>query len=225
MSCLICRLTRKRTLVSTAGLLSSLWAKVPTVAVGNWRLIKRVAGRLTAEGQTGLDYGYLWFSEVPMVRFNQQQSWTSNPHDLYIPVAYDGEVVGYLKPKHVEQILDALNDSEKVRKALKLACYDLVARSGGSKEKVSDLVQKYLTRAGRPTRGVAAIALFLRERQLELDLTDDEFKKFCDTFRLSAAELEGIYQGNELDSAQLTPLARILGMSVDELIQVWKGGA
>lgn len=158
-----------------------------------------------------------------MVRFNQRQSWTSNPHDLYVPIAYEGETVGFLKPNHAGQILEALNDDEKLRKALKLACYDLVARSGGSKENVADLVQQYLAKAGRPTRGVAAIALFLRERQLELDLTDDEFAKFCDTFRLSAAELEGIYRGNELESTQLTPLARILGMSVDELIYVWKG--
>jgi hypothetical protein len=119
--------------------------------------------------------------------------------------------------------LDILNEEEKVRKALQLACYDLVSRQGGSSDGVNDLVQQYLAKAGRPKQGAAAIALLLKERQDELDVSDEEFAKFCGTFRLSREELEGIYAGAEIESKQLTPLSRILGLSVDDLITVWQG--
>lgn len=157
-----------------------------------------------------------------MVRFTQPQSWTSDPHDLYVAIAENGNVVGLVKPTHAPQLLAMLNDTQLVRKALKLACTDLAAATGGSPGQVAALMEQYLNKAQRPTKGVAAIALYLQERQRELDLTDDEFIKFCDTFRLSAAELNRIQNHEEIEYKQLNSLARILGLSVDELLRIWK---
>lgn len=157
------------------------------------------------------------------MRFDRPQSWTSNINEQYLPIAHLGEVVGFCKSNYAARLLETLNDDETLRKALQLACYDLVARSGGSSSQVNDLVQQYLIKAARPKQGVGAIALLLHERQEELDLTDDEFAKFCDTFRLSRQELAAIYGGQEVDSKHLTPLSRILGITVDELLAVWQG--
>ncbi len=115
-----------------------------------------------------------------------------------------------------------MNEANKTYKALRLACYDLMARTGGGID-VDSLMEQYLAKAQRPKSGTGAIALLLQERQTELDLTDEEFARFCDTFRLSSGELTAIYAGADLDSHQLTPLARILGLTVDELLLVWKG--
>ena len=120
-------------------------------------------------------------------------------------------------------MVQQLNEVEKLEKALQLACYDLVARMGSSSDSVSDLVQHYLSRVSRPVRGTQLIALLLKERQKDLDLNQDEFAKFCDSYRLSRTELKGIYSGQEVESHQLIPLSRILGISVDEVINAWKG--
>ncbi|MBF2025250.1 MAG: hypothetical protein IGS48_00580 [Oscillatoriales cyanobacterium C42_A2020_001] len=159
-----------------------------------------------------------------MVRFDKLPSWSSNPHDHYVPISHEGEVVGFCKPAYVARILETLNEDEKLRQALELACYDLISRAGGNRTEVEDLVQKYLARVARPKQGTAAIAHYLKERQVELDLTDGEFAKFCYTFRLSPSDLAGIYSGGDIDSRLLIPLSRILGMTVDELIAVWQGG-
>ena len=158
-----------------------------------------------------------------MAKINQPQPWESNSGETYIPLLHEGKVVGFCRPSYADRILETLNDDEKLRKALQLACYDLVARSGGSSDSVNDLVQQYLTKAERPKRGTGAIALLLKERQEALDLTDEEFAKFCDTFRLSRAELKNIYASQDIDNTQLAPLSRILGITMDELIDFWKG--
>ncbi|NJP11172.1 MAG: hypothetical protein HC866_18250 [Leptolyngbyaceae cyanobacterium RU_5_1] len=158
-----------------------------------------------------------------MARINQPQSWTFNPTDLYGPIFYEGQIVGYCTPTVATRIIETLNDDQKLRKALWLACRDLAAQIGEESEDVDELVEQYIARAERPRRGAGAIALLLKERQDQLDLTHEEFAKFCDTFRLSQAELLDIYDGQEIESQQLTPLSRILGMTVDQLIEVWKG--
>lgn len=160
-----------------------------------------------------------------MVRFTQPQSWTSDPHDLYVAIAENGNIVGFVKPTQAPQILAVLNDAQLFRKALQLACADLASRAGTGSTQVSALMEQYLAKVQRPTKGVAAIALYLQERQRELDLTNEEFVKFCDTFRLSAADLDRIQKHQEIEYKQLNPLARILGMSVDELLHVWQGEA
>ncbi|MGI0484398.1 hypothetical protein ACN4EK_03110 [Pantanalinema rosaneae CENA516] len=154
---------------------------------------------------------------------NQPLPWETYPKKVYIPISYEGKVVGFCQPDVADRIVATLNEEEQFRKALKLACYDLVARSGGGSANVEELVQRYLAKAGRPKRGTAMVALLLKDRQDELDLSDEEFAKFCDTFKLSRPELNNIYAGGEIESQQLTPLSRILGMSVDELIAAWQG--
>lgn len=149
--------------------------------------------------------------------------WASNDHEALIPLTYEDKVVGFCQPVYAHQIVQHLNQEEQLYKALELACYDLTARSGGSAMSVDDLVQQYLAKAVRPISGTAVVASLLRQRQDDLDLTDEEFAKFCNTFRLSRAELQTIYRGEDIENNQLNPLARILGMTVDELIDAWKG--
>jgi len=77
--------------------------------------------------------------------------------------------------------------------------------------------------ASRPTSGTGAIALWLKQRQTDLDITDQEFERFCDSYRLLPIKLQGIYEGREIDSSMLTPLSRVLGCSVEEVLQVLEG--
>ncbi|UBF24747.1 hypothetical protein K9N68_24205 [Kovacikia minuta CCNUW1] len=149
--------------------------------------------------------------------------WQLNANESYVPVFHEGRVIGYLKSDYAKQVVSSLNHVEKLHKALHMACYDLVARMGRGSGDVGDLMQQYLTKLELPKSGTGAIALLLRDRQAELDLTDDEFAKFCDTFRLSRIELKTIYSGEEIEYGQLAPLSRILGIPTDELIEVWKG--
>lgn len=158
-----------------------------------------------------------------MAKINRSLPWEANSSETFAPLSYEGEIVGFCKLDYANQIAAILNEEEQHRKALYLACYDLVAKSGGHTEEINDLMQQYLAKAARPKSGTGAIALLLKERQAELDLTDEEFAKFCDTFRLSRAELKSIYAGTEIESNQLMPLSRILGMTQDELIEAWRG--
>jgi hypothetical protein len=156
-----------------------------------------------------------------MARFEQPPTWSINDSDSYIPLLYEGSVIGFCKPEFASQIAQRLNENETVRKALHEACRDLASRIGTTTG--TDLVQQYLERVERPKSGTGAIALLLQQRQEELDLTNEEFAKFCDTFRLSRDELKNIYAGEAIESHQLSALSRILGMTIDELIQTWKG--
>ncbi|MCU0548763.1 MAG: hypothetical protein MUC48_05390 [Leptolyngbya sp. Prado105] len=149
--------------------------------------------------------------------------WECSTQSAYVPLAFEGEVVGFCRPDCAMEIARSLNEAELLQKALQLVCYDLVARSGGSSESVDELVKRYLAKAERPLQGAALVAVLLKERQIDLDLTDDEFAKFCDSYRLSRVELKAIYRGEEVESHQLIPLSRILGKTVDEVIEAWKG--
>jgi hypothetical protein len=159
------------------------------------------------------------------VSINQPPAWQSDPHTPYIPISFEEEVVGFCQPSYANRIITTLNDEEQYHRALHLACSDLIARSQGHIGSVDELVQEYLAKAARPKRGAGLIALLLKERQEDLDLSDDEFTKFCDSYRLSPKELQDIYAGVEISGDQLTPLSRILGTSTDEIIEAWKGKA
>lgn len=158
-----------------------------------------------------------------MVSINQPPSWQSDPHNPYIPIFYEEEMIGFCKPSYASRILEILNEEDRCRKALRIACEELVTRSQDSTDTADDLMQQYLAKTARPKRGASLIALLLKERQEDLDLSNEEFAKFCDSYRLSREELKNIYAGAEIESGQLTPLSRILGKSVDEIIEVWKG--
>ncbi len=75
----------------------------------------------------------------------------------------------------------------------------------------------------RPKYGTRAIAALLRDRQKELDLGNQEFAKFCDTFKLSPTELNNIYAGETVEDSLLAPLSRILGISKEQLLDVRDG--
>jgi hypothetical protein len=157
-----------------------------------------------------------------MLKVNQPLPWDMNPNGAYVPILYEGKVIGFSRSDFAKRIVDTMNEEEKTRKALHMACYDLITQAG-STASVESLAEQYIAKAQRPKSGTGAIALLLQERQEELDLTDDEFAKFCDTFRLSEVELRSIYAGADIDSSQLTTLSRILGLTVDELLYVLKG--
>ncbi|MBW4441037.1 MAG: hypothetical protein KME10_07365 [Plectolyngbya sp. WJT66-NPBG17] len=149
--------------------------------------------------------------------------WECSAQSAYVPLCHEGAIVGFCDPNHAGEIAKSLNEAEMLQKALYQACYDLVARTGGSSDNVAELVQRYRAKVERPLHGSALVAMLLRERQIDLDLTEDEFAKFCDSYRLSRADLREIYQGEEVESHQLIPLSRILGKTVDEVIEAWKG--
>lgn len=149
--------------------------------------------------------------------------WECSAKSAYVPLCHEGAIVGFCDPDYASAIAASLNEAEILQRALYQACYDLVARTGGSPDHVAELVQRYRSKVERPLQGSALIAVMLRERQINLDLTEDEFAKFCDSYRLSRSELREIYQGEEVESHQLIPLSRILGKTVDEVIEAWKG--
>ncbi|MBW4418124.1 MAG: hypothetical protein KME13_02710 [Myxacorys californica WJT36-NPBG1] len=149
-------------------------------------------------------------------------SWHFDLQESYVPVSHNGSTVGFCKPNYAKHIVNQLSELERVQKALHQACYDLIARTGGNSD-VSEMVQRYLNNAERPLAGTAMIASLLKQRQQNLDLNNDEFAKFCDSYRLSIPELRAIYAGEEIESYQLSPLSRILGTTIDDLIAAWKG--
>jgi hypothetical protein len=157
-----------------------------------------------------------------MTKISEPLPWEFDDQKNFVPVTYKGALVGFCKPDIAQKVTAVLNDADKYRKAFDLACSDLSAKAGGMPS-VQDYRQQYLLRVERPTKGIRVIARLLQERQEDLDLTHEEFAKLCDTFRLSRVELKNIYSGEDIESSQLAPLSRILGITVDELIIYWKG--
>lgn len=154
----------------------------------------------------------------------EPQAWQFSSAEYYVPITYEDEVIGLCKPDFAVRIVKALNEDEKLYKALWLACDDLIRRSGGTCGPVDELMNEYLAKTERPQTGMAAIVALLRQRQDELDISDKEFFKFCDTYRLPKEKLQAIYDGDEIDSNMLTPLARILGCSVDNVLEILEEG-
>lgn len=155
---------------------------------------------------------------------NEPPAWQVKATDTYVTLRHEDTVVGLIRPDMAARIVALLNDEERLQKALRLACHDLMTRSGGGGEReVNYLCNKYLTQASRPTSGTGAIALWLKQRQADLDITDQEFERFCDSYRLVPIKLKAIYEGREIDGSMLTPLARVLGCSVEDVLGVLEG--
>jgi hypothetical protein len=154
---------------------------------------------------------------------NQPLPWQFDPYDPYFPITYEGAAVGLCTLEFATRIVEVLNEEGKLRKALELACFDLLRQSGGDPKRVAQLMQKYIERTERPKYGTRAIAFLLRDRQEELDISDKAFVRFCDSYKLSAEELQDIYEGKEVIDSQLIVLSRILGKSVEELTEVRDG--
>lgn len=154
---------------------------------------------------------------------HEAPAWQVTTTDAYVILRHQNTIVGVLRPDIATRLAALLNDEERLRKALELACYDLVSRSGGGASEIDSLCAKYLSQASRPTSGTGAIALWLKQRQTELDITDQEFERFCDSYRLLPAKLQAIYEGREIDGSMLMPLARVLGCSIEDVLEVLEG--
>lgn len=140
-----------------------------------------------------------------------------------MPVYHKGNLVGFFKQEYANEIIKFLNEEEVLTKALKIACTDLIRKTGGDTSQVKHVMQKYIKISERPKYGTRAIAVLLGERQKDLDLNSQEFTKFCDTFKLSPTELNNIYAGEAIDDIILAPLSRILGISKERLLEVRDG--
>ncbi|MUG99674.1 hypothetical protein F7734_48310 [Scytonema sp. UIC 10036] len=149
--------------------------------------------------------------------------WQLDASETYLPFHYKGTLAGLLKQEFADEVLKVLKEDEVLKKALKIACVELIKQSGGELSQVKDLMKKYIKMCERPKHGTRAIAILLGERQLELDLNNQEFAKFCDTFKLSPVELNNIYAGEPVDDSLLAPLSRILGISKTELCAIRDG--
>ncbi|MEH2058738.1 MAG: hypothetical protein V7K97_21810 [Nostoc sp.] len=154
---------------------------------------------------------------------NEPLDWHFESNEPYIPVYHKGDLVGFFKPEYASEIIKFLNEEEVLKKALKMACTDLIKKLGGDTRKVYYVMEKYIKTSERPKYGARAIAVLLQDRQKELDLSNQEFAKFCDTFKLSPTELNNIYAGEPFDDSLLAPLSRILGMAKERLLEVRDG--
>ncbi|MEH2180368.1 hypothetical protein [Nostoc sp.] len=154
---------------------------------------------------------------------NEPLDWHFESNEPYVPVYHKGDLVGFFKPEYANEIIKFLNEEEVLKKALKMACTDLIKKLGGDTRKAYYLMEKYIKTSERPKHGTKAIAVLLHDRQKELDLSNQEFTKFCDTFKLSPTELNNIYAGEAFDDSLLAPLSRILGMAKEQLLKVRDG--
>jgi hypothetical protein len=150
--------------------------------------------------------------------------WQCDDQEVFVPVTFEGEFIGVLKPEYAQRLVDVLNNEQYHQRALQLACAELVRRSQGRLGTVESLVEEYTEQSKVPRFGTPAIALLLRHRQEELGVTDKEFMQFCDSYRLSPEKLQAIYEGYyDIDSTLFAPLARILGQPIEEVIHIVQG--
>lgn len=148
----------------------------------------------------------------------------------YIAIYHEDREVGFCTPEFADLIVESLNENdqlheenETINKALQMACRDLLKRTGGKPNQVKQLMRKYLEKAKRPKHGSRAIAYLLRDRQKQLDVSNHEFIRFCDSYKLSPHELLDIYKGREVSDEQLRAVSRIVGRSFDELVSTRDG--
>jgi hypothetical protein len=60
--------------------------------------------------------------------------WQFDAQDAYVPISYEGAIVGFCQLNSAKQLIVTLNQSERLQKALTLACHDLIAREGNSSD-------------------------------------------------------------------------------------------
>ncbi len=154
---------------------------------------------------------------------NEPLDWDFDTKDPYLPVSYEGEVVGFFKSKYAVRITKILNEEVRLNKALKKACYDLLKERGGDVSQVHELAKSYVLKTKRPRYGTAAIAQLLKERQQELNISSKEFVHFCNSYRLSTEELNNIYACKPIEDRLIPIIARILGVNAVELMGIRDG--
>jgi len=149
--------------------------------------------------------------------------WQSNSSESYVPILHEGAIVGFCKPDYAQRIVTMLNEDEVLHKAMRSACTDLLRHAGGDPSQLNGLIKSYIDQAKRPKSGSAAIAVLLRDRQDELGVKDAEFVQFCNINRLSPEWLKDIYAGEAVSDRILGPLAKILGITVERLVEIRDG--
>ncbi len=152
--------------------------------------------------------------------------WQINVQDFYVPLSYKGKNVGLVDPQYAKGIANILNGEESIKKALQLACEELLVELGGDPHDIKELkslMREYIARTRKPRSGTPAIAALLKERQKELDISQLEFVRFCDSYKLSPDDLKGIYSGNPIESKLFAPLCRILGKETEDIIAILEG--
>lgn len=156
--------------------------------------------------------------------------WHVPSEESYVPLCYEGKTVGLCSPEFAQRIAKSLNDQEMVIKqketlfrAMQLACVDILRLTGGDLNQLNDVMRKYVEKIRRPRHGSKAIAFLLRDRQVELDVSDKEFIRFCDSYKLSLEQLREIYNGKPVSDNQLRAIARITGKTFEELKDVRDG--
>jgi len=143
--------------------------------------------------------------------------WRVNPSAAYAPLEYEGETIGYCEPEYAEEIAAAMNDRITLEKALRMACRDLLKRMKKDTSRTSELANRYLQQAKRPTSGPRALAYMLAERQRELGLSQAEFFKFCDTFKISGRDIADMADGKDVPTRNIAPISRVLGIAPTEV--------
>ncbi|MBE9127742.1 MULTISPECIES: hypothetical protein [unclassified Coleofasciculus] len=153
-----------------------------------------------------------------------------NHYRSYIAISYEDMEVGFCTPEFAAKIVETFNeherlleDNETVNKAFKLACLELLRQTGVNANQLNRRMKDYLDKAKRPEHGTRALAFMLRERQQELDVSNREFARFCYSYKLSPQELKGVFEGKDIPDSQLKALARILGKSIEELMEIRDG--
>lgn len=150
----------------------------------------------------------------------------------YVTLHYQGHDAGLCTLEFSRRLSESFKREERLyavngllRKALQRACKDVIERSGGDRKQANALVRRYLEDSMRPEHGPRAIAYLLSDRKKALDMGDREFLQFCDSYRLSPAEIKDIAEGKEISDAQLKAISRILGSPVQELQAIRDGAS
>jgi hypothetical protein len=143
--------------------------------------------------------------------------WRVNAKASYVPLEYEGETVGYCDPDYADELAITMNEQITFKKALRMACRDLLKRMNKDTKRAPELADRYIQQAKRPTSGPRALAFLLAERQRELGLSPQEFLKFCDTFKISERDITELAEGKTIAPRNIAPISRVLGITPMEV--------
>lgn len=152
-----------------------------------------------------------------------EKAWEIHQDEQFTAVFHHQKLVGLITPSYAEKLIKLLNTEESAANALRLACEELLPVNQRSPENIRVLMGEFIKKTRRPKAGPLAVAMLLQERQKSLDLTNQEFLRFCDSYKLPPAQLKSIYTGKEVPFDWLPALARILGISSDAVMNVITG--
>ncbi|TAF52204.1 MAG: hypothetical protein EAZ61_08760 [Oscillatoriales cyanobacterium] len=143
--------------------------------------------------------------------------WRVSTNASYVPLEYEGQVIGYCELDYADELATTMNEQATLHKALRMACRDLLKRMNKDVNRASELADRYVKQAKRPTSGPRALAFMLAERQRELGLSPQEFFKFCDTFKISEQDIAHMADGHAVASHNIAPISRVLGITPTEV--------